>query len=149
LSAELLDTSRRSLEIAETGEDALVRLRVRFHADVEEPVIGFLLRNRHGIHLYGTNTKEQQLNFGAVRRGETIEVTFAFTLWLGIDDYSLSCAVHSRDGISYDWLDGVLFFRITSMVLVEGVANLNATATARRLDEQISARRDEEKLSVS
>ncbi|HVF49923.1 MAG TPA: ABC transporter ATP-binding protein [Pyrinomonadaceae bacterium] len=148
LSAELLDASRRSIEIAETGEDVLVRLRVRFHADVEEPVIGFLIRNRHGIHIYGTNTKEQQLNFGAVRPGETIETTFAFALRLGIDDYSLSCAVHSRDGISYDWLDGVIFFRVTSMILVEGVANLEATATARRLGENASIARDAEQLSV-
>jgi hypothetical protein len=47
--------------------------------------------------------------------------------------YSLSFAVHSEDGISYDWLDGVLFFRVASGTPVEGIANLNATANARRI----------------
>lgn len=133
LGVELLDDARRSIEIAETGEPARVRMRVLFHTDVDEPVIGFLIRNRHGIHIYGTNTKEQQIEFGAVVRGEIVEATFSFNLWLGIDNYSISFAVHSRDGISYDWLDGALFFQITSMILVEGVTNLNAGATVRRV----------------
>ncbi|HEX7956741.1 MAG TPA: hypothetical protein VF508_07360, partial [Pyrinomonadaceae bacterium] len=62
-----------------------------------------------------------------------VEAVFAFDCWLGLDEFSVSPAVHSRDGVSYDWLDGALFFRVTSPLLVEGVANLNATATARRL----------------
>ncbi len=137
VSAELLDaTARRRVEVVETGEALIMRVRVLFHADVDEPVIGFLIRNRHGIHTYGTNTKEQQIALGMLRRGETIEVSFSFECWLGTDTYSVSFAVHSREGISYDWLDGVLFFRVASLMLLEGVANLNASATARRVGEQ-------------
>lgn len=147
VGAELLDATRRAVAIVETGEPLTVRVRARFRADVESPVIGFLIRNRHGIHVYGTNTKEQQIDLGAVRRGEAVEVTFAFDCWLGIDHYSIALAVHSRDGVSYDWMDGVIFFRVTSAVLVEGVANLNATAAARRLEaraataEEVSSER--------
>ena len=74
-----------------------------------------------------------KLELGSVRRGEIVEVTFAFDCWLGIDNYSISCAVHSHEGEAYDWLDGVRFFRITSLRLTEGIANLNASANARRL----------------
>ncbi len=133
LSAELLDATRRHVEVAETGEALVVRVRVRARRDIDDAVVGFLIRNRHAIHVYGTNTKEQQISLGTLRRGDTLEVSFAFNCWLGIDNYSVSLAVHSRDGISYDWLDGVLFFRVTSAVLIEGIANLNASATARRL----------------
>ena len=133
LSAEMLDATRRAVEIVETGEPLTVRVRARFNAEVEDAVVGFLIRNRHGVHAYGTNTLEQQIDFGRLRPGEVIEVVFEFHCWLGIDQYSVSLAVHSRDGVSYDWLDGVIFFRVTSATLVEGVANLNASATARRL----------------
>jgi len=92
----------------------------------------FCLRNRLGIHAYGTNTKEQQVDFEAIGRDETIEVTFSFDCWLGIDQYSISLAVHSRDGFAYDWLDAALFFRVTSLKLTEGVANLNASVTTHR-----------------
>src|SRR5215207_5670973 len=63
VGAELLDATRRAVGVVETGEAVTVRVRARFHADVESPVIGFLIRNRHGIHVYGTNTKEQQVDF--------------------------------------------------------------------------------------
>jgi ABC-type polysaccharide/polyol phosphate transport system ATPase subunit len=133
LRVDLLNAAHKRIEFVESGEAVLVRLRVRFHAEVEGPVFGFLLRNRHGIHLYGTNTELQQLNFGLVQRGEVVEVTFAFNCWLAPDTYSATVAVHSADGISFDWLDGVLFFQVMSAVSMEGVANLNATATTRRI----------------
>ncbi|HYE14868.1 MAG TPA: Wzt carbohydrate-binding domain-containing protein, partial [Pyrinomonadaceae bacterium] len=140
VSAALLDASRREVEVVETGEPLTLRVRARFRADVPDAVVGFLVRDRHGIHIYGTNTKEQQIDLGALRRGEAVEVSFAFDCWLGLGQFSVSLAVHSGDGRAYDWLDGALFFRVTSPRLIEGVANLNATAAVRRL----SPRRAEE-----
>jgi hypothetical protein len=40
--------------------------------------------------------------------------------------------VHSCDGLSYDWLDGVLLFQVVSQIPMDGIANLNALATVRR-----------------
>ena len=133
VSAELLDASRRPVGVVETGSPLSVRVRARFNREVDDAVFGFLINDSRGVHAYGTNTKEQQIDLGLLRRGEVVEAVFAFDCWLGLDQFSVSLAVHSRDGVSYDWLDGVLFFRVTSPVLVEGVANLNASATARRV----------------
>jgi len=132
IGAELLDSSDRPVEIAETGERLTLRIQARVNTDVDDPVIGFLIKNRHGIHSYGTNTKEQQIELGQARRAEVLEVTFAFNCWLGIDQYSISLAIHSRAGQAYDWLDGALFLRVTSLDHFEGVANLNASATLSR-----------------
>lgn len=132
VGATLKDDVNRDLHVLESGAAVRLRLVTRFVRDVEDPVIGFLIRNRHGIHVYGTNTKEQQVEFGEVRAGEMIDVTFAFECWLGIDEYSLSFAVHSRDGFAYDWLDAARFFKVTNTMLTEGIANLNATVTTAR-----------------
>lgn len=146
VGAELTDAAHRRVEIGETGEPLTARVIARFHRDVNEPVVGFLIRNRHGIHAYGTNTKEQQIEFGPVRRGEGLEVSFAFNCWLGVDHYSISFAIHGRDGQAYDWLDGALFFNVTSMMRTEGVANLDATATARRRSPNpLAAKQSEER----
>ncbi|HKB66359.1 MAG TPA: ABC transporter ATP-binding protein [Pyrinomonadaceae bacterium] len=131
LGAELTDAAQARVEIVESGEPLTLRVVVRFNQAVDDPVIGFLFRNSHGIHAYGTNTKEQQIEFGAVPAGEVIEVSFTFDCWLGVDQYTISLAVHSREGQAYDWLDAALFLRVTSLNLTEGVANLNARATAR------------------
>jgi len=133
LSAQLLNAARQSAELVDSGEPLLARMRVRFNSEAIDPVFGFLIRNRLGIHAYGLNTEQSGLKLGAVTRGEVIEISFSFDCWLGTDAYSVSFAVHSEDGISYDWIDGVLFFQVVCAPPVEGVANLNASATMRRL----------------
>jgi lipopolysaccharide transport system ATP-binding protein len=130
---ELIGATSQRTEIVETGAPLAMKVAARFNANIADPVFGFLIRNRHGISAYGTNTHEQKLQLGPVRCGDIVEVTFAFNCWLGIDNYSISCAVHSSEGEAYDWLDGVRFFRVTSLRVTEGIANLNATASARRV----------------
>lgn len=141
VGAQLLDSSRRQAGVVDSGAPLTLRVRARFNRDTDDAVFGFLINDSRGVHVYGTNTKEQQIDLGRLGRGETIEVSFAFDCWLGLDQFSVSLAVHSRGGVSYDWLDGALFFRVTSPVLVEGVANLNASATARRLNAREGTRR--------
>src|SRR5436305_26817 len=57
LSVELLDAARQPIEFVETGESVMVRVRARLNAEENDPVCGFLIRDRHGIHIYGTNTE--------------------------------------------------------------------------------------------
>ena len=111
----------------------MVRVRARLNAEENDPVCGFLIRDRHGIHIYGTNTEIHQAYFGHVRSGQVIEATFAFNCWLGVGEFSITAAVHSASGVSFDWVDDCLFFRVMSPVAVDGVANLNASVTTRRL----------------
>ena len=133
VSAELLDANERPVELVESGAQVYVRLRFVFHRDVERPVCGFMIRNRHGLNVYGTNTEQRGLELGAARRGDVLEATFAFNCWLGQEHYFVSVAVHSPDGVAYDWLDGVIFFRVACAVEMEGIANLNARVNARRI----------------
>ena len=113
------------------GRSLIVRVRARFHNDMYDPVFGFLVRNRHGIHIYGTNTEIQQTYLGPVKSGEIIEVNFEFNCSLGTGEFSITTAVHSEGGLSYDWIDDVVFFRVLSPITIEGVANLNASVAVR------------------
>ena len=133
LQVELLDGALRPIELVETGEPLVVRIVYMAHADLDDVVCGFLIRNRHGIHVYGTNTEIQEVPFERVKRGELTEVTFEFNCWLAPEMFSLCVAVHSGAGVSFDWLDGCLFFRVMSVMKMEGVVNLNATASTKRL----------------
>jgi ABC-type polysaccharide/polyol phosphate transport system ATPase subunit len=149
LSVELLDAVERPIRMAETGDHLLLRVRACFFEDAENPVVGFLIRNRFDVHLYGTNTELQQLFFGHVGAGEVIEVTFAFSCWLAPDVCSVTVAVHSSDGISFDWLDGALTFHVSGPPKIDGVANLNASVTARRLGPDAGDQVSAESISAS
>src|SRR5262245_14109131 len=48
---ELLNGLRGPVKLVETGEPVHLRVRAVFHDDVDDPVYGFVIRNRHGIHL--------------------------------------------------------------------------------------------------
>jgi ABC-type Fe3+/spermidine/putrescine transport system ATPase subunit len=133
LRVDLVDASQRPITMVETGQLVQLRVRVAFHEDLEDPVYGFIIRNRHGINLYGTNTKVQDIKPGLIRRGERVETTFSFNCWLAPDLYSISIAVHSPNSVSFDWMDGALFFRVFSAMPIEGVANLNARAATESL----------------
>ncbi len=133
LSVDFLNDAGRQVEFIDTGDPVVVRIRVRFNEDVFNPVIGFLIRDRHGIHVYGTNTDIQEIFFEHVNAGEILEASFAFNCWVGIGAFSITAAVHSVAGTSHDWVDDVVFFRSFSAIVIEGVANLNAGVTTRRL----------------
>jgi len=133
LQVELLDSALHPVELVESGEPVVVRIVYVAHEDLDDVVCGFLIRNRHGIHVYGTNTELQEVPFERVRRGELTEVTFEFNCWLAPEMFSLVVAVHSSAAVSFDWLDGCLFFRVMSATKMEGVTNLNATASSKRL----------------
>lgn len=133
LQVELLDGSLHPVELVETGEPVAIRIVYVAHEDLDDVVCGFLIRNRHGIHVYGTNTELQEVPFERVKRGELTEVTFEFNCWLAPEMFSLCVAVHSSAGVSFDWLDACLFFRVMSATKMEGVTNLNATASSKRL----------------
>jgi ABC-type polysaccharide/polyol phosphate transport system ATPase subunit len=129
LKVELLNESHEAIAIVESGQLVHLRMQVVFNDEVLDPVYGFIIRNRHGIHLYGTNTRVQGIRDGLIKPGARMETTFSFNCWLAPDLYSISIAVHSPEAVSFDWLDGTLFFRVISGIAIEGVANLNATAT--------------------
>lgn len=132
---DLLDDSHQPIAIVESGQLVHLRMEVVFHEGLVDPVYGFIIRNRHGIHLYGTNTRVQGIQGGPIKNGARIETTFSFNCWLAPDLYSICIAVHSPNAVSFDWLDGALFFRVISVIPVEGVANLNATAITQPVDE--------------
>ncbi|MDT7602610.1 MAG: lipopolysaccharide transport system ATP-binding protein, partial [Acidobacteriota bacterium] len=133
VAAELLDGRGEAVELVDSGDAVRVRMKILLHRDVEQIVCGFMIRNRHGINVYGTNTEQRGLTLGAARAGEVIEAEFAFNCWLGQDHYFVSVAAHTPDGVAFDWMDGVIFLRVACPVEMEGVANLNAQVKARRV----------------
>ena len=83
-------------EITNTFEKfAPIKLKVkaRFNEDIDDPIFAFTLKNRKGLEISGSNTWYEHLNFGQVKKGEEIVVTFEFKLPLSSDQYLLDLGV--------------------------------------------------------
>jgi len=126
LSLETLDGAGSPTAVWRSGEEALVRITVRYHDRVEEPVVGILIRTRIGLEVYGTNTELEKVSTGVCTAGQRMRIEFRFRCDLCPGEYTLTAASHDADGTAHDWLDDAVAFAVADSRYTAGVANLRA-----------------------
>lgn len=129
LDAVMLNSTGEAANAFQSGEVATVKVRARFFREAENPVVGILIRNRLGIDVYGTNTREEGLHLGAYKAGERLEVEFSFPCLLTRQEYTLTVATQHWDGTSQDWLDDVFAFAVIDTREAAGVVRLQPRIT--------------------
>jgi lipopolysaccharide transport system ATP-binding protein len=109
---------------AETGEDVAMarvgqRLRLRLdagiHADIPQLVLGYMLKDRQGHVVWGTNTWHTQQIVRDLRNGQRVTFDLDFTCMLGPGSYSFSPALVSTDTHlvdNFEWVDNLLVFDV-------------------------------------
>jgi lipopolysaccharide transport system ATP-binding protein len=122
------------------GESLVVRVRAVFQQSVADPVVGILIRNRIGMDVFGTNTRLERIELGPMQAGETIEVEFEVDCLLSRQEYTLTVATQYWNGLSQDWLDDVLDFRVVDTKDVAGVLNLNTRVRFQKLAAPVTNR---------
>ncbi len=132
VSIELMGDNARPTRVWRSGEEAAIRVSVRFCEPVADPVVGILIRTRVGLNVYGTNTELEKLPLGPCAAGESLRISFAFCCGLCPQEYTLTAASHDSDGVWHDWLEDAVAFSVTDSRYTAGVANLRARATVER-----------------
>jgi ABC-type methionine transport system ATPase subunit len=129
LAIETIGSNDRPSIVWKSGEMVSVRATVRFHADVDDPVLGMMIRTQIGFEVYGTNTELEGVKIGPRKEGETLTVVFSFLCDLCPHAYTLTLASHDPDGTAHDWLDDAVAFTVTDERSTAGVANLRSKVT--------------------
>src|SRR5580692_4466892 len=132
LEVDLKDAEGGSTRSLEPGPPVTIYVRARAERDLENPVVGVLIRNRLGIDVFGTNTRIEGVDVGRVEAGETFEVEFTFDCLLTRQDYTLTVATQYAEGYSQDWLDDALSFSVVDSRDVAGLANFKTTVTWKK-----------------
>ena len=107
-----------ALEVANVGAAVTLRVRVRVHAPLERLVLGYMIKDRLGQAIYGTNTHHMQQPLERLRAGETVEYRFRFPLNLGPGSYSVTTALTSSEthlADNYEWRDLAFVFEVLNM----------------------------------
>lgn len=130
---ETLDADGNPTTVWAAEKPAQVRVTVQFHAAVEDPVIGILIRTRIGFEVFGTNTELEKVKVGPCRAGERVAITFTFLCNLCPNEYTLTAASHDPDGIWHDWVEDGVAFAVSDHRYTAGVACLRAEATVVHL----------------
>ncbi|MDX8512388.1 ABC transporter ATP-binding protein [Mesorhizobium captivum] len=115
---ELLDSeSREPVKVAHVGQSLVLRLVAKAEADVSRLVLGYMLRDRTGHIVWGTNTWHTKQVVQKVKAGEEIEFQLPFTCTLGQGSYSFSPSLASSDTHlenNYEWQDNALVFDVVN-----------------------------------
>jgi len=129
----LMNTERQTCRAFTPGDSIIVQVRAVFHQAVHNPVVGILIRNRIGTDVFGTNTRLERLDLGSFEPGDAVEVEFEIDCLLSRQEYTLTVATQHWDGLSQDWLNDVLEFKVVDTKDIAGVLNLKTRVRHRKL----------------
>ncbi|WAK02055.1 ABC transporter ATP-binding protein [Methylobacter sp. YRD-M1] len=141
---QLLDAaSGDELAAAQVGQAVELRLEASIHADIPNLVLGYMIRDKQGHVIWGTNTWHTRQIQKDVKSGETVVFRLPFTCTLGPGSYSVSPALVSSDTHltdNYEWVDNLLVFDVINM-------NQEYFIGSNWLDAQFSISRQQEEYA--
>jgi lipopolysaccharide transport system ATP-binding protein len=117
-SLQLLDAAGNELAVAQVGQAVELRLEASVHADIPRLVLGYMIRDKYGHVVWGTNTWHTRQIQEQVRAGDTVVFRLPFTCTLGPGSYSVSPALVSTDTHltdNYEWVDNLLVFDVLNI----------------------------------
>lgn len=126
-SARLLDADGRAAALIDSGARVVVEITCVTDTRLERPVVGYVVRNRHGLNLFGDNSWLVYGPEGATPIGAGSRFVTRFELripHLPAGEYALGGAVadgRPRDFVQHHRVDDLLLFRVPTSHLVEGV----------------------------
>jgi len=133
----LLDHLGQAKEVIEVGE--LVRLQIEVVANESLPqlVLGYLIKDRLGQAVFGTNTFHLGQSAQDVKKGAVLSYDFEFYANLGVGSYSITVALHDADthiNNNYFWRDRALLFEVinTQKAHFDGVTWLHPSVQLGR-----------------
>lgn len=136
---QLLDKTGEEIAGMLSGDTCTIRVISVYFEDVENAVIGILIKDRFGNDVYGTNTGLLHQDIGPIVKGEVLEVDFTLPVNIGPGDYSITAAIH-RDpyglGGHFDWIDKAIPLRVVSAEQnFIGISKLSPVLSIRRKRE--------------
>lgn len=141
---QLLDGEGRELAMAQVGQAVQLRLEAAIFDDIARLVLGYMIRDKQGHVVWGTNTWHTGQIVEQLRAGETVVFTLPFTCTLGPGSYSVSPALVSSDTHltdNYEWSDNLLVFDVINVdhdVFI-GSSWLDAEFEIARHSEEVTA----------
>lgn len=106
------------IEVVSVGQQATIKVVVKVNAPIPELVLGYMIKDRLGQPVFGTNTHHLKQQDERVRAGETIVYKFHFAANLGVGTYSVAVALHASDthvAKNYEWRDLAIVFNVVNI----------------------------------
>lgn len=117
ISSELLDSDGRLIEVGSVGARVTLRITAQCTKNVDDLVIGYLVKDRLGQPVFGTNTFHHEAVVSDLNKNQKVIVEFSFCLNIGEGNYAVSIGLHGDDthmARNYEWCDRALVFSVVN-----------------------------------
>ena len=117
-SIELRNEQGETVEYVNVGEPVRLEVKIRLHADLPELVFGYMIKDRLGQSVFGTNTHHLKVKMAQLKKDELLTLVFSFPANIGLGSYSVSTALHVADthlATNYEWRDQALMFNVVNV----------------------------------
>lgn len=114
----LLNSEGEPAEFLDVGEQVTLRVNIRVHEDLPELVFGYMIKDRYGQSIFGTNTFHHDLSIKDIKAGELIMLEIKFFANMGPGSYSITTALHTDDthvAHNFEWRDLAMVFTVDNL----------------------------------
>ncbi|WP_332855265.1 ABC transporter ATP-binding protein [Duganella sp. S19_KUP01_CR8] len=114
----LLNDAGEAVEVVDVGQQVTLRITVAVHQAIPRMVLGYMIKDRLGQAMYGTNTHLKELPLEDMQAGQRVTYSFSFAANLGAGSYSVATAIVSTATHlvnNYEWRDLALVFTVVNM----------------------------------
>lgn len=115
---QVLDESGHETEIVNVGSQIRLAVTVKIHHDLPHLVLGYMLKDRLGQSIFGTNTHYTNHVLTDLKAGEQLQYTIGFPAHLGAGSYSVTVALHENKthiDKNYAWVDLATVFDVVNL----------------------------------
>lgn len=116
-SIGLFNSEGHPVEFVNVGEPVELRVKAVIHGEIPRLVFGYMIKDRLGQPVFGTNTHHTHQALERVHDGQVVEYRAAFPMNFGPGTYSVSTALCSTDTHlvnNYEWRDLALVFTVAN-----------------------------------
>ncbi|RFF64480.1 ABC transporter ATP-binding protein [Stutzerimonas stutzeri] len=114
----LLNEKGEPIEVVNVGQPVKLKIVVKANVEIPELVLGYLIKDRLGQPVFGTNTYHLKRVLADVPAGMVAGFAFNFSANLGPGTYSIAVALHAADthvSKSYEWKDLAVVFNVVNL----------------------------------
>lgn len=107
----------KNLELLQVGKPVRLVLEAEVNSDIDRLVLGYMIRDRQGHVVWGTNTWHTGQVMKDLRAGDRVTYSLDFDCALGPGSYSISPALVSSDTHlenNFEWTDNMLVFDVVN-----------------------------------
>ena len=117
-SIKLLNEINEPVDMINVGQSVQLKIVIKAKDPLPELVLGYMIKDRLGQPIFGTNTFHLKKVLNDVNVGAVIEYLFQFEANLGPGTYSIATAIHTNEthiAKNYEWKDLALVFNVVNL----------------------------------